>query len=296
MLIDITTKDAEGSLLLMLEQPGRSPSAWGALHFQFSTLRHRFGEDEILMTIRPVLADRKAALYRFHDGDIVITWSGVQKAVLETLRDHLYARFQLTEADAPHAYYDLQAHGEELRLLCKQKIAKLEPESLADDVAPLPPPAPPIKPAPEQLKRFQRVSAWRPRRDKTEILVVEDQPFSSKLLRSMLDRTCKAHTAATAEQALEWYLGHAPDIVFLDIELPGMDGHQFAGTVTTFDPQAFIIMVTANNRAGDVARAKHNGARAFVTKPFSKRKIYDCIRKFREERRNTTREVVWKTQ
>ena len=88
-------------------------------------------------------------------------------------------------------------------------------------------------------------------------------------------------------QALNLYLEYAPDIVFLDIELPDISGHQFASAIRKIDPGAFIVMLTRNNYMGDVTRAKEAGVKGFIVKPDIKQKIFDSIQLFQRRKKST---------
>lgn len=111
------------------------------------------------------------------------------------------------------------------------------------------------------------------------ILIVEDQDFSRKLLYDLLARqfvyTC--YMAKNAAEAVELYATHAPDIVFMDIILPDYTGHETALLIRNFDPKSYIIMVTANNFIKDVEIAKRNNIQGYITKPYSKNKIQAAI-------------------
>ena len=111
------------------------------------------------------------------------------------------------------------------------------------------------------------------------ILIVEDQDFSRKLLYDLLARqfsyTCYA--AKNATEAIELYATHAPDIVLLDIILPDYTGHEIATLIKTHDPKSYVIMVTANNFIKDIGIAKRNNVQGYITKPYSKNKIQAAI-------------------
>jgi len=279
MLIEMIHQDAEQRLLSLVEGGEQPIFAWGALHFPFSKLNITPSEEELLLTVRPVLEGKPAAIYFFRDGDVVISWSGTQKTTLEALCSRLYEHYG-PASETSHRYYDLQVHGEDIRLLCKHKM-----EALASPFATAKKSLTALAPSTEQIAFFRKLAALRKQRKQLEILVVEDQPFSSKLLIGVLDRLCKAYPAFNAETALELYLTHAPDIVFLDIELPGINGHELAAIIRKLDADAYIIMVTANHYAEDVARAKENDAIGFVVKPYSKQKILAGIEKYIHERK-----------
>jgi two-component system chemotaxis response regulator CheY len=137
----------------------------------------------------------------------------------------------------------------------------------------------------QQSAVFREALYMRSSRADTLMMIVEDQVFSLNLLQGMLGR--KYRTCAATDAMIAWnlYLKHAPDIVFLDIELPEIDGHQLAGEIRKLDAHALIIMVTGNNYIKDVMQAKKIGASGFIVKPYSKNKILESIEKSLNERR-----------
>jgi len=296
MLINIINHDAEKMLLVAVEQSDLRNTLKSALHFHASKLPRKPLEEEILLAVRSLLEDKHASIYFFHDGDIVITWSGPQKAVFESLSKQLYVKFCPPSAlDSPmHNYYDFNAHGEDLRLLCKHKIDPF-PESsksgtkdnVLTEISPEETAQKDLLKAPgkEELKTFSDAVYARSFREKPVVLVVEDQLFSRSLMLNVLGRIYKVFSAENANEAMKLYLEYAPDIVFLDIELPGSNGHDFASLINTFDKQAFIVMVTGSNLVEDIKRAKENNVKGFIVKPYSKQKILDSIQRFVQERK-----------
>lgn len=287
MVIEVVSHDAEQRLLSLVEQESAGTGAGGVLQFQASKLVLQPLQDDVLLTVTPILRDKSAGLYFFRNGDFVLTWKGLQRASLEELCARLYERYAPHAAEKLHSYFDLYAQGEELRRLCKQYVGvgaeaaatpqrELEPAAAVETVSES------LKITEQQILQFGRAKTARARRLHPEILVVEDQPFSAQLLLTMLRRTCRANHAADAGEALELYSLHAPDIAFLDIELPDMNGHALAKALHILDPQAHLIMVTANNSASDVLRAKENQVKGFIVKPYNKQKIDEMIAKFRK--------------
>lgn len=273
MLIEVIHHQAEQLLLARVEQSG---PVWGALYLQCSRQRMLPNEELVVFATRTLLTGRKATIYFFQDGDFVVTWHGAQKTTVEALRRELYDRLGLSPDVAVDRYCDSQAQGEELRLLCKHKLETLNP----GEVILVPKSPATLRFDQPQETLFRRAAQNRPSRKMLEMLVVEDQAFSAKLLLGLLDRTYKAVAADNAELAWNMYLAQAPDIVFLDVELPGMSGHDLAAAIHKLDPQAFIVMVTGNHYVEDVARAKENNAKGFIVKPYSKQKILDSIQKY----------------
>lgn len=112
------------------------------------------------------------------------------------------------------------------------------------------------------------------------ILIVEDQKFSRLLLKNHLSKTYDVIETSQGEEGLIEYIQNAPDIVFLDIELPGINGHKIAEYISKLDKEAYIIMVTANNDHHDVIKSKENNSKGFIIKPYNKERIYKSIEEF----------------
>lgn len=137
---------------------------------------------------------------------------------------------------------------------------------------------------PARAAHFKIALHSRPSREKKRALVVEDQDFSQRLLAELLRQDFVVETAKDAKQAIQLYLDSAPDIAFLDIELPDESGHSLARFFRALDPGAYIVMVTGNNSLEDVAMAKSNQVDGFVVKPYNKQKIFERVEKFKQTR------------
>jgi len=105
------------------------------------------------------------------------------------------------------------------------------------------------------------------------VLVVDDEPFIRKLIATTLEDVAGFEVAEAADgvEALEVARSKSPKIVFLDIDMPRMDGFE-ACRALRLEPgtaSATIVMLTA--AVGDVAERESEGAGAdlFLSKPFS---------------------------
>ena len=108
---------------------------------------------------------------------------------------------------------------------------------------------------------------------KAHILVIEDVPEMSELVSMYLKKAdMSVTTCTTAEEALEKLKDFSPDLVLLDLNLPGMSGFEFLEkfreTQSTTIP---VVIVSARDADEDIIKGLGIGADEFVTKPFSPR-------------------------
>jgi CheY-like chemotaxis protein len=105
----------------------------------------------------------------------------------------------------------------------------------------------------------------------TLALVVDDEPDTRALLRMILElRGYAVDEAGTGEDALSSMREHAPDVVLLDLRMPGLDGWDVLGQMRD-DPAlraVKVVVISAHTSPDTGPRALEHGAAGFVTKPF----------------------------
>jgi DNA-binding NtrC family response regulator len=112
------------------------------------------------------------------------------------------------------------------------------------------------------------------------ILVVDDEYLIRWTLQQNLEKEgYEVFLAETGEEALEKVKEGAPDLVLLDIKLPGMDGYQVLEKALKIDEGIIPIMITAFDEVDKVVRAMRLGAFDYITKPFDFSKVYLSIQK-----------------
>ena len=102
------------------------------------------------------------------------------------------------------------------------------------------------------------------------ILVVDDDPLVRELLAAVLgDGEFELGFAEDGASALKSVEERVPDLVVLDVMMPGMDGYEVCRTLRAAHPATRIVMLTARHGEAEHATAMAAGADAFLTKPFS---------------------------
>jgi two-component system alkaline phosphatase synthesis response regulator PhoP len=116
---------------------------------------------------------------------------------------------------------------------------------------------------------------------KETILVVEDEEDIRELLKYNLEKEgYQVFGAATGEEALQAVRRRRPDLILLDLMLPGIDGLEVCRRIKS-EPQARhlpIVMLTAKGEETDIVTGLELGADDYVTKPFSPRVLVARLR------------------
>ncbi|MPZ77524.1 MAG: response regulator [Deltaproteobacteria bacterium] len=100
------------------------------------------------------------------------------------------------------------------------------------------------------------------------LLVVDDEPGVRQSLKMVFDKIFRVVEAATADEGVQKVTEEKPDVVLLDIVMPGADGLSVLKQMKSVYPDCQVIMLTGLNTARTAFTAKGTGAFDYVTKPF----------------------------
>ena len=108
-----------------------------------------------------------------------------------------------------------------------------------------------------------------------KILLVDDEPGMLRYIRTLLEvDNYKVETASTGEEALEMVQkGLRPDLVLLDLLMPGIDGLQTLEQLRKMQPGLKVVMLSCVNDTRKVVQAMRLGAHDYLTKPFQKAEL-----------------------
>lgn len=115
------------------------------------------------------------------------------------------------------------------------------------------------------------------------ILVVEDQEDNRRILRDLLTSVgYEIIEAVTGEEGVALAETGRPDLILMDIQLPGIDGYEATRRVRANPTtrQVTIIAVTSYALSGDDVEAREAGCTDYVPKPFSPRALLAKIRQY----------------
>jgi two-component system cell cycle response regulator DivK len=115
------------------------------------------------------------------------------------------------------------------------------------------------------------------------ILVVEDQEDNRRILRDLLTSVgYEVIEAITGEEGVALAVTGHPDLILMDIQLPGIDGYEATRRVRAHPDlrQVPIIAVTSYALSGDDVKAMEAGCNGYIPKPFSPRALLAKIREY----------------
>jgi diguanylate cyclase (GGDEF)-like protein len=102
-----------------------------------------------------------------------------------------------------------------------------------------------------------------------KVLIVDDVPDTVEIIKKLLEyEGYEVLTAHTGEEGVGLALEAVPDIVVLDINLPGMDGNEALRQIRTRNPDQSVIMLTAYATVDNAIQALKDGASEFIRTPF----------------------------
>src|SRR5271157_5507424 len=113
------------------------------------------------------------------------------------------------------------------------------------------------------------------------ILVVDDEPHMVNFLRTLLE--VESYEVETASNGLEAVRrvegGLLPDLVLLDVAMPGLDGLQTLGRISEIRPGIKVVMLSCVSDPRTVVQAIHLGAQDYLPKPFQKADLEAVIKR-----------------
>ena len=115
------------------------------------------------------------------------------------------------------------------------------------------------------------------------ILLADDEGIMLEALKSIIEanfrKECEVHCAKTGRAVVELAQDYPPDICFMDIQMPGLNGIQAIREIQKFNKSVVFVIITAYDKFHYAKEALNLGVMDFVTKPVSKKTVVEICTK-----------------
>lgn len=113
---------------------------------------------------------------------------------------------------------------------------------------------------------------------KLSAMVVEDESVANELLSSTFKNFFyEVSSAFNGKEALKLYDEQHPDIIFIDIIMPEMDGIELSRKIRELNPNQIIIVISASNDIQKISESIEIGVNSFIQKPIDTKKIIELL-------------------
>ncbi|MBW2988413.1 two-component system response regulator [Candidatus Woesearchaeota archaeon] len=115
-----------------------------------------------------------------------------------------------------------------------------------------------------------------------KVLIADDSSFMRTIIKNYLKefKDLSIEEAADGEETLKKFEEFNPDIVFLDIIMPKLNGLEVLRAIKKLNKMAKVIIITSVGQSAVVEEALREGAEKYITKPFKYEDIVDVINEF----------------
>jgi twitching motility two-component system response regulator PilG len=119
--------------------------------------------------------------------------------------------------------------------------------------------------------------------DGLKVMVVDDSNTIRKTAETLLSKAgCDVYTATDGFDSLAKIAEHEPDVIFIDIMMPRLDGYQTCALIKNNKQfrHTPVIMLSSKDGLFDKAKGRIVGADDYLTKPFSKNELFDALARY----------------
>ena len=114
--------------------------------------------------------------------------------------------------------------------------------------------------------------------EKTKVLIADDDTMVTRVMRKILEEYAEVFDVQKGCDVLDAYKSHLPDMVFLDIHMPGVNGLENLTRILNYNPCAYIVVFSSDSVAPKILEASERGAAGFVGKPIQRGRVLDYLK------------------
>lgn len=240
-------------------------------------------KNEVIQETKEFFHNEEIEVYFCNDHDVFIINRTCTLKRLDQFMTNLTTKLSLAPPRGLASLFEIRFDIERIQIMCRKKI-----EAIAIELAK----QKPFEKHAEQTnitnndpyehidpQLIKSLKSRRKDRKSIEIMIVEDDPFSQKLINYAIGNKYPLTMTHDGKGALMNYIKKAPDVLFLDIGLPDIDGQLVLKKIFEIDPEAFVVMFSGKGDRENVTQAIQTGAKGFVGKPFTQEKLIQYINK-----------------
>jgi len=281
--MEVITESSEHHYLSLLERIKEDPKNWAALYFGLSSdldqkdlikapaaIREKIGTarqkaEDFMNALAGKAGDlSEAYLYLFTDHDVMLVVRHEDQRESE-FTQKLFGEVTKGLSVDFCDYATLEDELFNYQKLAERKLITAKRFESYDIMA--------------DKNKVANIALRRKRRGHPLVMVVEDDRFTASYAANILNRDYDLVLCRTGEEAIADYIECAPDMVFLDIHLPGLTGHQTLHCIQAVDPKAYVWMLSVDTVRTNIVQATETGAYGFLKKPFSKERLLRTVKK-----------------
>ena len=280
----VFAKEAEAKFLEELGHQKQELSRIKCMYIEFSKADVSFKKlfDEFLNQLENIPESYMAQVYICEDHDVFILMHAFMQGSFISAVKTMSHHFADQNFNALSTIYFLDEHHGLLADICQEKMDKIlsnqsdeekerekqkSEQTTAEIMADL------------DINLIETLTRRRHDRRDPLILIVEDDQLSRTLVSNTIRDKYDSVMAVDGKEGLNEFILQAPDVVFLDIGLPDINGHDVLECMFQIDPSAYVIMFSGLKDKENIMRALRAGSQGFVGKPFTREKLFEYIGK-----------------
>lgn len=225
---------------------------WGFLNVKILSGGSQFKIDELSQSISHYFQNKEAAQLIFeNDNELLLTTPNKDNLALPLFEKSIYEVFSRENVRVT----DGVLHEQGLQHFFKIMWPRIKDEDNASYIG---------------LKRASKLVNC--------IMVVDDDPMVLRQMEHALSGFGIVVTVSTPGEFFELYKKHAPNIVFMDIHMPGARGtNMLEELLRDHDPHAHVVMISSDTMTETVLESKAKGTKGFIMKPLTRENLYAHI-------------------